>query len=62
MMTAIWRASGSIAFIVYYASQICVPSLMLLGTFLLCTMMSLLTGTSFETAATIGVICLTMTK
>ena len=38
MMTAIWRASGSIAFVVYYASKICVPSLMLLAAFLLCSM------------------------
>lgn len=62
MMTAIWRASGSIAFIVYYASQICVPSLMLLTAFLLCSMISFLTGTSFGTAATMGVICMTMAK
>lgn len=62
MMTAIWRASGSIAFIVYYASEICVPSLMLLAAFLLCSMTSFLTGTSFVTAATMGVICMTMAK
>lgn len=62
MMTAIWRASGSIAFIVYYASEICVPSLMLLAAFLLCSMISFLTGTSFGTAATMGVICMTMAK
>lgn len=62
MMTAIWRASGSIAFIVYYASEICVPSLMLLSAFLLCSMISFLTGTSFGTAATMGVICMTMAK
>ncbi|MBO5174620.1 MAG: hypothetical protein J6B84_05725 [Eubacterium sp.] len=58
MMTAIWRASGSIAFIVYYASEICIPSLMLLAAFLLCSITSFLTGTSFGTAATIGVICM----
>ena len=62
MMTAIWRASGSIAFIVYYAFEICVPSLMLLAAFLLCSMISFLTGTSFGTAATMGVICMTMAK
>lgn len=62
MMTAIWRASGSIAFIVYYASEICIPSLMLLAAFLLCSITSFLTGTSFGTAATMGVICMTMAK
>lgn len=42
MMTAVWRASGSIAFIVYYASEICVPSIMLLAAFLLCSLVSFL--------------------
>lgn len=62
MMTAVWRASGSIAFVVYYASRICVPSIMLLAAFLLCSLVSFLTGTSFGTAATMGVICMTMAK
>ena len=62
MMTAVWRASGSIAFIVYYASEICVPSIMLLAAFLLCSLVSFLTGTAFGTAATMGVICMTMAK
>ena len=62
MMTAAWRASGSIAFIVYYASGICAPSIMLLAAFLLCLLVSFLTGTAFGTAATMGVICMTMAK
>ena len=62
MMTAVWRASGSIAFIVYYASEICMPSIMLLAAFVLCSMVSFLTGTAFGTAATMGVICMTMAK
>ena len=62
MMTAVWRASGSIAFIVYYASEICLPSIMLLAAFLLCSLVSFLTGTAFGTAATMGVICMTMAR
>lgn len=62
IMTAVWRASGSIAFIVYYASGICAPSIMLLASFLLCSLVSFLTGTAFGTAATMGVICRTMAK
>ena len=62
IMTAVWRASGSIAFIVYYASEICMPSVMLLAAFLLCSLVSFLTGTAFGTAATMGVICMTMAK
>ena len=62
IMTAVWRASGSIAFIVYYAAGICAPSIMLLASFLLCSLVSFLTGTAFGTAATMGVICMTMAK
>lgn len=60
MITAVWRACGTIAFIVYHASTLCVPSVMLLVTFLLCCVVSFLTGTAFGSAATIGVICMTM--
>jgi len=60
MITAAWRASGTIACIVYYAAGICIPSAILLVTFLLCCLVSFLTGTSFGSAATIGVICMTI--
>ncbi len=60
MITAIWRAGGTIPFIVYHASRVCVPRAMVLVTFLLCCLISFLTGTAFGTAATMGVICVTM--
>jgi len=60
MMTALWRASGTIAFIVAYASRLIVPEFFLLAVFVLCSAVSALIGTSFGTAATIGVICMTM--
>lgn len=60
MITGVWRACGTIAFIVYHASSLCAPSVMLLVTFLLCCGVSFLTGTAFGSAATIGVICMTM--
>lgn len=60
VLTAVWRACGSIGYIVYYASAFCRPSVMLLASFLLCCLVSFLTGTSFGSAATIGVICMTM--
>lgn len=59
-LTAVWRASGSIAYIVYEASALAAPSLMPLFTFLLCSVISFLTGTSFGTTATAGIICATM--
>lgn len=60
MLTAAWRISGTIPYIVYHASQWCDGSAVLLASFLLCAVVSALTGTSFGTAATIGVICMTI--
>lgn len=60
ILTAVWRASGTIAFIIYYCTKLIIPEAFILITFLLCCMLSVLTGTSFGTAATIGVICMMM--
>ena len=57
MITALWRASGTIAFIVYIGSKLISPSILILLTFLLCSILSVLIGTSLGTAATMGVIC-----
>ncbi|WP_336184876.1 Na+/H+ antiporter NhaC family protein [Fusobacterium polymorphum] len=62
MITALWRASGTIAFIVYMGSKLISPSILILITFLLCAMLSLLIGTSLGTAATMGVICFSIGK
>ncbi|MBQ5952239.1 MAG: sodium:proton antiporter [Lachnospiraceae bacterium] len=60
VMTALWRAAGTIPTIVTYASGLIRPSVFLLMTFLLCGAVSILTGTSLGTAATMGVICASM--
>lgn len=62
MITAIWRACGTIPYIVYHATAFCSPQIMIFITFLLCCLVSILTGTAFGTAATVGVICMTMTN
>ena len=59
-ITAIWRVCGTIAFIVYYASLVAVPQAMVLICFLLCCFVSFLMGTAFGSAATIGVISMTL--
>lgn len=56
-LTAVWRASGTIPCIVYYSASSMMPRYYLVFTFLLCCGMSSLTGTSFGTASTMGVIC-----
>lgn len=61
-MTALWRAAGTIPAIVCYSAVLIRPSVFLLMTFLLNSLVSVLIGTSFGTAATIGVICATIGK
>ncbi|WP_027626153.1 Na+/H+ antiporter NhaC family protein [Clostridium lundense] len=62
MLTAVWRASGTISFIVYYSTKLIIPKAFILITFLFCCILSILTGTAFGTAATIGVICMTISN
>lgn len=57
MLTAAWRAAGTIPCIVYYAASTVIPKYFVALTFLLCCGMSILTGTSFGTVSTMGVIC-----
>ena len=60
MLTAVWRASGVIPVIVCYAARLLHPAVFLPMVFLLNSLVSVLTGTSFGTAATMGVICFTI--
>ena len=60
MITALWRACGTIPFLIYHAAGLISPEAFLLLAFLLNALVSYLTGTSFGTAATMGTICMTM--
>lgn len=60
MLTASWRASGCIPAIVSYTSGLISPGVIVLATFLLNALVSVLTGTAFGTAATMGVICMSI--
>lgn len=62
MLTALWRAGGTIAAIVCAAAALIRPEVFYLLTFLLNCGVSVLTGTSFGTAATMGVVCMTMAR
>ncbi len=59
-LTASWRASGTIAYIVSFAADYIHPEIALLSAFILNGMFSVLTGTSFGTVATMGVITMTL--
>ena len=60
VLTGLWRAAGTVPTLVVYASSLIRPSVFLLMAFLLNCGLSVLTGTSFGTAATMGVICAAM--
>lgn len=60
ILTALWRTAGTIPVLVCYTSALFQPRLFLLMTFLVNCGVSVLTGTAFGTAATMGVICATM--
>ena len=58
MLTAVWRAAGTIPAIVCYAIEFIKPSMFVLTAFLLNCLVSFLTGTALGTAATMGVTCM----
>jgi len=60
MLTALWRACGTIAVIITGCVRLIRPSAFLLFAFLLNCGVSFLTGTAFGTAATMGVICMSI--
>lgn len=60
MLTGLWRSGGTIPVIICYAVKLIRPEIFILLTFLLNCGVSVLTGTSFGTVATMGVICMTI--
>jgi len=62
MITAVWRDCGTIPFIIFHSFKIIAPSVFILITFLLCCLISFLTGTAFGSAATMGIICMTVSN
>jgi NhaC family Na+:H+ antiporter len=59
---SVWRASGTVAYVVYYGIRFVDPNLFILYAFLLCCAVSFLLGTSFGTVGTIGTILMVMVK
>jgi len=62
MLTASWRASGTIPVIITLASKLIDPHCFAMTAFILNAMISFLIGTSFGTVATIGVICMSIAQ
>lgn len=62
VLTAAWRASGTIAYFVYWGVKLILPQYFLLCAFLILAVESMLIGTSFGSSATLGVMLLVMAK
>ncbi|MDW5298955.1 MAG: Na+/H+ antiporter NhaC family protein [Sedimentibacter sp.] len=62
IITALWRASGSISFFVYYGTKFMNPDYFILFAFLLSCLVSFALGTSFGTAGTIGIVLIVLAK
>lgn len=61
-ITAVWRASGTVAYLVYYGIKFLNPNYFILYAFMLSSIVSFLLGTSFGTVGTIGMILMVMVK
>lgn len=55
MVVGTWVASGVVPTMIYYGLQILSPSIFLIATLLICSIVSLATGSSWTTAATVGI-------
>jgi len=62
IITALWRASGTIPFFVYYGTKLMNPDYFILFAFLLSCTVSFALGTSFGTVGTIGVVLIVLAK
>lgn len=62
ILTSLWMSAGTIPAIVYYGIEFMNPDFFIFYTFIIVSFVSLLLGTSFGTASTIGVAVIIMAK
>ena len=62
ILTALWRAGGTIPAIVCFTTRFMNVSTFMLFAFLVNCLVSFLTGTAFGTAATMGAVCMTVSE
>lgn len=59
-ITAAWRASGSIGYMIDLGIGCILPQIVLPGVFILCSVMSFLMGSAFGSSASAGVVCMAL--
>lgn len=62
LLTALWRASGTIAFFAYYGISFITPGLFIVVTFLTTLILAFALGTSFGIAGTVGVMMMVLAR
>ena len=62
LLTALWRASGTITFFVYHGVRLIPSSLFLVAGFGLTSLLAYALGTSYGTTGTVGVILITLAR
>ena len=62
LLTAVWRAGGTISFFVYYGIDLITPRFFVLFAFVLSSLISYALGTCFGTAGTIGVVLMVLAR
>ncbi|HYE12148.1 MAG TPA: Na+/H+ antiporter NhaC family protein, partial [Patescibacteria group bacterium] len=61
-ITAVWRASGTVAFIVYHGIELMNPQYFIVYAFILSCIVSFLLGTAFGTVGTIGIVMMILAR
>lgn len=61
-ITAVWRACGTVSFIVYYGVAFMSAKFFIVSAFVLTCLVSFLLGTSFGTVGTVGVVLMILAK
>lgn len=62
LITAIWRAAGTITFFVYYGVKFVTPPFFVLLAFLMSCLLSYILGTSFSVSGTLGIIFMALAR
>ncbi len=62
VITAMWRASGTIPMIIYFGARFINPRFFILACFWICSIVSFLLGTSFGSVGTIGLTLIVMAR
>jgi NhaC family Na+:H+ antiporter len=62
IITAMWRASGTIPMIIYFGARYIEPKFFLLACFWICAMVSFLLGSAFGSVGTIGLTLIVMAR